>query len=151
MKVTIKTSEGNLVTLSVDKSFQVFVDDEMLLEHRGPTPPEKVVKNSTYGSLRGTSSLFNDDFEDKEYGYLNYMVENSSFIRAIRWWEHEETLGTNALEVMFRDDEHIAYENVPRNVVEAWIHEVRRGGSAGKFYNNHIKGQFKQFFIGDEE
>lgn len=155
MKVSIKTSKGNLVTLNVPGSFQVWVDDEMLLEHSGDMEPgyetvkalyaAEPAKKCCYGTCHGTSSLFEHAKvkADDVVTYINFPVPNSSFVETIRWWSYEEALGENALEVHFKDGNFACYSDVPEGVVREWISEIKLGGSAGKYYNINIKNEYE--------
>ena len=148
MKVTIRTNKGSM-TLEVDRSFQLLVDGEMLLEHNGPIPSgyEKVEapKTCCFGSCHGTSSLFEhaEAEEEDDVTYINFTVPNSSFVETIRWWSYEEALGENALEVHFKDGNYACYSDVPEGVVLDWIQEIKLGASAGKYYNINIKNEYE--------
>lgn len=157
MKVTIRTSKGSM-TLEVDRSFQLLVDGEMLLEHNGPIPPgyetveaqyaTDTPKKCCFGSCHGTSSLFEHAKAEEEdvvtyINFINFPVPNSSFIETIRWWSYEEALGENALEVHFKDGNYACYSDVPEGVVRDWIQEIKLGGSAGKYYNINIKNEYE--------
>ena len=166
MKVTIQTNRGSM-TLEVDRSFQLLVDGQMLLEHNGPIPPgyetveaqyatEAPKKKCCFGSCHGTSSLFEhaEAEEEDDVTYINFPVPNSSFIEIIRWWSYEEALGENALEVHFKDGEnalevhfkdgnYACYSDVPEGIINEWIEEIKNGGSAGKYYNINIKNEYE--------
>lgn len=153
MKVTIKTACGNLVTVNVDKSFQVWVDEDMLLEHAGPVAiPEdfRSCREGTYGSCHGTSSLFEGTkvTSDTQGTYIHFDVPNSSFISSIRWWSYEEALGENALEVNFKNGTYASYADVPEGVVLDWISQIKLGGSAGRYYNANIKNDYETIMEG---
>lgn len=149
MKVTIRTNKGSTY-LEVDRSFQLLVDDEMLLEHNGPIPSEvksesKGCCGGCYGSCHGTSSLY-ERSEAKvgdEVNYIHFPVPNSSFIEIIRWWSYDEALGENALEIHFKNGTYACYADVPLFIVNEWIEEIKNGGSAGKYYNLNIKNEFE--------
>jgi hypothetical protein len=159
MKVTIRTSRGSM-SLEVDRSFQLLVDDEMLLEHNGPLQeadyntgyvPVKALyaaepaKKCCYGTCHGTSSLFEhaEEEADGDVTYINFSVPNSSFIETIRWWSYEDALGENALEVHFKDGNYACYSDVPEGVVLDWINEIKDGQSAGKYFNWKIKDEYE--------
>jgi len=148
------------MSLEVDRSFQLLVDDEMLLEHNGPL--ENVLEGDggykdvgygeetkkpccPYGSCHGTSSLFEhaEEEEDDDVTYINFSVPNSSFIETIRWWSYEEALGENSLEVHFKDGNYACYSDVPEGIINEWIEEIKNGGSAGKYYNINIKNEYE--------
>lgn len=158
MKVTIRTNKGSM-TLEVDRSFQLLVDGEMLLEHNGPNVLEGdggykdvgygkdfVPKPPCcYGTCHGTSSLWEhaEEEEEGDVTYINFPVPNSSFIATIRWWSYEEALGENALEIHFKDGNYVCYSEVPEGIINEWIEEIKNGGSAGKYYNLNIKNEYE--------
>jgi hypothetical protein len=146
------------MSLEVDRSFQLLVDDEMLLEHNGPnalvgdggykdvgygdgTEPKKCC----YGTCHGASSLFEQikDDDGDDVTYVHFPVPNSSFIETIRWWSYEAALGENALEVHFKDGNYACYADVPEGVVLDWINEIKDGQSAGKYFNWKIKDEYE--------
>lgn len=147
------------MSLEVDRSFQLLVDDEMLLEHNGPIadgdePGYQTVKaiysaepakKCCYGTCHGTSSLWEQAEEeaDEDGKYINFAVPNSSFIETIRWWSYEEALGYNALEVHFKDGNYACYSEVSEGVVLDWINEIKDGQSAGKYFNWKIKDEYE--------
>jgi hypothetical protein len=157
MKVSIKTASGNVVTVNVSSSFQVWVDDEMLLEHSGgevDTLHQEASDLIRVINELHSSSLFSAcpsqvAKEKKKSEYINFDVPSSSFIANIRWWENEESLGNNALEVTFHDDNYIAYSNVPKSVISNWIAAIKAGESAGRFYNQNIKRAYKSIAQGE--
>jgi hypothetical protein len=136
------------MSLEVDSSFQLLVDDEVLLEHNGPVDraadqPKEYGKKCCFGSCHGTSSLFNHAEAEERDTYINFQVPNSSFIDSFRWWSFEEALGANALEVYFHNGSYACYADVPQYIVDDWIEEIGNGGSAGRYYNNVIKNEFE--------
>lgn len=154
MKVTIKTASGNLVSVNVDSSFQLWVDEEMLLEHTGPsylniakTYPDK------FGCIEKSSSLFSacpsflKACEEPEH--IHFDVPNSSFIDSIRWWAVEESIGSDALEINFKDGRYVTYQQVPKSVITNWIAAIKTGLSAGRYYNQNIKGSYEIYNEGD--
>jgi hypothetical protein len=115
---------------------------------------EKSSKSRCGGNLsEGYGSEFNIAFNlfksliDKKNptkgDYIIYNVPSSSFIRTIRWWEFEETLGNNALEVLFLNEQYECYSGVPKSLINDWIAYINMGESAGRFYNKNIRGNFK--------
>jgi hypothetical protein len=90
-----------------------------------------------------SSEVINEDSKPEKAIYHAKKVENSSFITQIRWWNWEESLGTDALEVSLTDGRILNYGDVPFSVYAAWVKEIVSGGSAGRFYNKHIKGTYE--------
>ena len=77
-------------------------------------------------------------------------VQNSSFIERIRWWNWEESLGANALEVSLKDGRIFNYGDVPFSVYSAWVKTIVDGGSAGRFFNQQIKNNYEMISEIDE-
>lgn len=75
--------------------------------------------------------------------YYTKDVINSSFIECIRWWNWEETLGNEALEVTLKDGRILNYGGVPVSVYSAWVKIIVAGGSAGRFFNEYIKNEYE--------
>jgi hypothetical protein len=98
---------------------------------------------SAFPNTSGASSLFEDVKPPVKVRYIVKKVQNSSFISQIRWWNWEEALGYDALEVQLVDGRVFNYGDVPESVVEEWIKVVETGGSAGRFFNNRIKNEFE--------
>lgn len=158
MKVTIKTASGNLVSVNVDSSFQLWVDEEMLLEHTGPSYLNIAKKYSEKcesfdKQIQKSSSLFSACPSFKKFSeepeHIHFDVPNSSFIDSIRWWAVEESIGSDALEINFKDGRYVTYQHVPKSVITNWIAAIKTGLSAGRYYNQNIKGSYEIYNEGD--
>ena len=161
MKVSIKTVDGNQVTLNVQSSFKILVDNEILLEHDGPNTSDLIKRNSSdliRKAIQEVSELFDqtptgkriqvDVNEDHDVEHIHFDVPNSSFIESIRWWSVEESIGSDALEINFKDGNYIVYQHVPKSVIVNWIDFIKSGGSAGRFYNQNIKRSYEVYTEG---
>ncbi len=163
MKITIETREKE-VTIYTDGPFTVLVDDELLLEHAGEkdlyTPKSANYHGDPIPQPTESSSLFSACPSQCCKGtcdktpvieYIHFEVPSSSFIESIRWWSEEESIGTSALEINFKDERYITYSSVPKSVVNNWIAAIKTGLSAGRYYNQNIKGSFKIVHEGDNQ
>ena len=98
---------------------------------------------SAFPNTSGASSLFEDVKPPFKVRYTVKKVQNSSFISQIRWWNWEEALGENALEVQTVEGRVFNYADVPEALVKEWIAVIEAGGSAGRFFNSRIKSEFE--------
>ena len=98
-----------------------------------------------------SSEVNNEESRPRNIIYHCKEVENSSFITRIRWWNWEETLGENALEVSLKDGRVLNYGEVPFHVYSAWVKAIVDGSSAGRYFNQNIKNTFEMISELDQD
>jgi hypothetical protein len=90
-----------------------------------------------------SSEVNNEESRPRNIIYHCKDVENSSFITRIRWWNWEEALGENALEVSLKDGRILNYADVPFHIYSIWVKTIVDGGSAGRYFNQSIKNEYE--------
>lgn len=121
---------------------QSFTGDTVLEVHVNPADVVSVPQDAGYQKMR-VCEYYVDRVVEKPEGQVEesdkYYFQNSSWLKSAEWSDYTLTIETKRGDV-------IKYADVPLWHYASWVDSDRpdRIGSAGEFYNDEIKGQYKR-------
>jgi hypothetical protein len=151
--VIVEIDPADVVSIPTDCSFQKLRTSryKVIGEYTGPLV-EPLYKSQWYDSHDDDSY---DDYEDYDEcdgdgscddcdcmeSPNSYSFRNSSFLESIAWTDNSN--GTVNIKVKYNNEpDKSSYYNVPHGVLSDWIQKDSSGYSAGRYYNDCIKGNY---------